>query len=360
MLLVVMSLAGATNAYAVRVKDLVHVRGVRANHLIGYGLVVGLSGTGDTRRTSFTSQSITSLLRRMGLNIDAQRLDVVNTAAVMVTAELPAFTMPGERLDVVVSAMGDARSIVGGTLLLTPLKGVDGKVYALGQGPISVGGHASGNMMMSRMGMNMSTVGRVPSGALVERSVPAQFVVKDSLELLLHEPDFTTAQRIADAINTTLKIDVALPRNSGAIVVSIPAAVKGKPVEFMSKLEEIQVEPDNFARIVLNERTGTVVVGGKVTLGAAAVAHGNINVSIQPGMLGGGYAPYAPGGTPLNANQQPGAGQDKDELKELAPATTVNQLVQSLNALGASSKDLISILQALKTAGALRGDLIVQ
>ncbi|MBR56520.1 MAG: flagellar biosynthesis protein FlgA [Myxococcales bacterium] len=345
---------------AVRVKDLVQVEGVRSNHLVGYGLVVGLSGTGDTRRSSFTNQSLTSLLRRMGLNVDPSRLDVTNTAAVMVTAELPPYSKPGEKIDVVVSAMGDARSLEGGTLLMTPVRGPDNTVYVVGQGPVSVGGYASGHRNWSRLRRNVPTVGRIPSGGLVERAIPTRFIRDDIVTLTLREADFTTASRIVTAINTALNRPLASASGPGEIKIALDAEAKKSPVAFVASIELVDVVPDNPARVVVNERTGTVVVGGNVSLGAAAVAHGNLDVSIEVnyGILQ--PTPFAPGGAVMMPVSRVNPEEAKPKLTEIPATTTVNGLVQALNALGASPRDLIAVLQALKTSGALHGALTVQ
>jgi flagellar P-ring protein precursor FlgI len=347
-------------ASAARIKDLVDIQGVRPNSLTGYGLVMGLSGTGDTRRSLFTNQSVSSLLRRFGIHEEPNSIDVTNVAAVIVQADLPGFSANGQRIDVTVSSMGDARSIEGGTLVATSLRGMDGKTYAVASGPISVGGYASGNRTFSRLRRNVPTVGRIPAGGLIEQVVPANFVVNDKITLTLREPDFTTSSRIADAINAFAQAPIAQPAGPGSVVISVPDPAKAQPVVFLAAVEILNVEPDTPARIVVNERTGTVVVGGNVTLGAAAVAHGNLDVAVELRFGVSQPTPYAPGGTVIVPAERIRANEEDNKLTEIQPSATVNDLVKALNVLGASPRDLIAILQSLKASGALRGTLVVQ
>jgi flagellar P-ring protein precursor FlgI len=333
---------------------------VRSTPLVGYGLVVGLPGTGDSRRSQFTNQSLASLLRRMGVNVPPERLDVVNTAAVMVTAELPAFGAPGDRIDVLVSAIGNARSLAGGTLLMTPLKGADGEIYAVAQGALTVGGFLVDAQPLARVQRNSPTSGRVPSGGTVERSVPSRFVVDDVVTLQLVEPDFTTAGNIATALNGAVGAAVARAISPSQVDVSVPEADRASPVAFLARLEAIDVKSDGRARVVINERTGTVVVGGRVVLSPAAIAHGNLNVAVstvlgasQPGALATG------GRTVLLPRVEVDVREGEDKLRAVPATTTVDELVGALNSLGASPRDLIAILQALQAAGALSGSLEV-
>jgi len=358
----VMAFGGLTplTADAARIKELVRVRGVRSNPLIGYGLVVGLSGTGDTQLSTFTYQSLGSLLKRMGLNVNTDRMQVTNIAAVMVTAKLNSYHETGEYADVVVSAIGNARSLAGGTLIMTPLKGADGSVYALAQGPLTVGGYSQSPTAGTAMRRNTPTVGRVPNGAIIEKSIPAQFVNNGHITLSLKEVDFITAGRIVEAINTKFQAPVAQTSGPGTVNLSLPPEAIEKPVQFMAQVEALEVEPDTRARVVVNERTGTVVVGGNVTVGPAAVAHANLNISVdtqvgvsQPGALSGGNTVVA---NQTNMKVE----EERNKLVSIPKTTTVDELVKSLNALGASPRDLIAILQTLKATGALRGDLVVQ
>lgn len=347
------------NAYGERVKDLVSVRGVRGNPVVGYGLVVGLSGTGDTRRTIFTRQSVASLLRRMGLNVDPARMETTNTAAVMVTAELPPFAVPGERMDVTVSAVGNARSIVGGTLLMTPLRGADGAVYAVAQGALATGGFVFQRALSSVL-RNTPTTARISQGATVERGVPSEFVKDGEIVLALKDADFTTARRIADAITKKVGKDAAQAKSPTAVHVKLPDARKEDAVAFLAELESVEVEADGHAKVVVNERTGTVVVGGRVRLGEAAVAHGNLDVSIQTAWGVSQPRPFAPGGQTAVVPQSSVDAKESDgRMRRVGATATVDELVAALNSLGASPRDLIAILQALRAAGALHADLEV-
>ena len=357
--LLITSLLLTTPAEAARIKELVKIKGVRSNPLLGYGLVVGLPGSGDSRRTLFTNQSLGSLLRRMGVNIPPGDIDVDNTAAVMVTAELPPFGSPGEKVDVIVSAIGDARSLESGTLLLTPLKGADGRIYAVAQGPLTVGGFQANAGRQAQVRRNSPTTGRITDGATIERGVASKFVVENNIVLHLNEADFTTAGRIVAAINKRSP-GAAKASTPGSVTVQVPEASKADPVSFLAQLEEIDVAADVRARVVVNERTGTVVVGGLVTLSAAAVAHGNLNVSIQNGFDVFQPAPFARRGqTAVVPNGTAQVEEQNRGLKAIPKTTTVDELIKALNNLGASPRDLIAILQALKASGALRGELKV-
>jgi len=346
-------------AEAARVKDLVVVKGVRSNPLIGYGLVVGLSGTGDTRRTIFTQQSLSNLLRRLGVNVDPARLDIRNTAAVMVTAEIPPFAGSGETIDVVVSAVGDARSLTSGTLLMTPLKGADGEVYAVAQGQLVVGGYEV-DAPFARVRKNFPTVARVPEGATIERAVPSRYVEEGRILLTLNDADFTTADRIVSAVNQAFGEGTASASSPGQVEVAIPEAARPSPVGFLSQLERLDVAADSRARVVFNERSGTVVVGGDVTLGPAAIAHGNLNVAVLTQFGVSQPAPFARRGrTVVVPNTSVTVDEDEGDVQALERTTTVEDLVRALNALGASSRDLMAILEALKAAGSLRAELEV-
>ena len=342
----------------VRVKELVEVQGVRENVLYGYGLVVGLAGTGDTERVFFTSQSISGMLGRLGIRINPADVQVRNVAAVMVTAKLPSFSRPGTRIDVSVGSMGNARSLAGGVLLVTPLTGPDGQVYALAQGPVQAGGFdvgAHGTLMQK----NQPTSGRVPAGGTVERAVMAN-LEKSPMVLGLKQPDFTTSNRIAEAINTALKDNtVARAADPAAVEVKIPAAYKGKAVALMTAIEAIEVESDQRARIVVSERTGTVVAGDRVRIHAVAVAHGGLSISIMTNPLVSQPGPLSRGRT-VQANQATvDAKEKKGPVVALPATTTVEELVKALNLIGASPRDLIAILQAMKAAGAIDADLDV-
>jgi flagellar P-ring protein FlgI len=343
----------------VRLKDIAQINGARGNQLIGYGLVVGLEGTGDSKGALFTTQSVANMLQRFGIAVPAAQMKVKNIAAVIVTADLPPFVREGTRIDVTVSSLGDARSLQGGTLLQTLLMGADGNVYAVAQGPISVGGFgaASGGASQQK---NHLTVGRIPAGAIVEREVPASVVRDNAVFITLNSPDFTTAARVASAIRQ--KFPQTLPRalDAATIRVELTGEEREDVVTLIAALHEITVQPDAPARVVINERTGTVVLGGNVTLSPAAVAHGNLTVRIdaklqvsQPPALSGGTTVVTP-------RRDVKVSEQAERLDALPQAVTVEQLVKALNTLGVSPRDLMSILQALRRAGALHAEIEVQ
>jgi len=344
-------------AAAVRVKELVDVQGMRENALYGYGLVVGLSGTGDTEQVFFTSQSISGMLGRLGIRIDPKDVRVRNVAAVMVTARLPAFARPGSSMDVSVSSMGNARSLAGGVLLITPLTGADGQVYGLAQGPVQAGGinvAAYGTSFQK----NQPTSGRVPSGATIERAV-APNLDKETLTLGLKRPDFTTANNLVEAINKALGEEAAKAVDPAQVVLKVPAAFKGKVVGLLTKVETLEIQADERARVVVSERTGTVVAGERVRIHPVAVAHGGISISVQAFPVISQPNAFAQGKT-VQAKQAQIDTKEKEKPMVALPATTsVEDLTKALNTLGASPRDLIAILQAMKAAGALDADLEV-
>ncbi len=354
-------------AQGARIKDLANVRGVRANQLIGYGLVVGLAGTGDDNQVYFALESIQLMLRRLGVQaskkqvFDLRNLRMKNVAAVMVTADLPPFVSKGTRLNITVSSMGNAKSLQGGTLLMTELRGVNLKVYALAQGSISVGGYAVKGRTGTRKIKNHVTAGSIPGGAIVEREVPSKFVKNNHMVVALSRPDFTTSTRIAAAINGSLGDGTAKAKTPGSVEVKVPDAYKGKEMELAAKMELIQVQPDTVAKVIINERTGTVVVGQEVRLSPVAIAHGNLTLEVnekfqvsQPrGIMGQGTTRVVPRTTVT-------ATEGKGNLKLVPGAASLADVVKALNALGASPRDMISILQSLHTAGALQVKVVVQ
>jgi flagellar P-ring protein precursor FlgI len=348
---------------AVRVKELADVQGVRDNELFGYGLVIGLNGTGDTERVLFTQQSIAGMLGRLGVRVDATQVRARNVAAVMVTARLPAFTRPGAPIDVAVASLGNARSLAGGVLLLTPLTAADGQVYAVAQGAVQVGGFdvASAGSSVSK---NTPTSGRVPSGATVERSVMPP-LNGATLVFGLRHPDFTTAERIMTAMNTALGGSGAKALDAAAVEVTVPDSFKADPVALLAKLEALEVEADVRARIVVSERTGTVVAGDRVRIRPVAISHGGLQVSIssqpiisQPG-ASFSQTPNANARTVVAEQSTTSANEESRATLALPATTTVQDLAKALNALGASARDLVSILQAMKAAGALDAELEV-
>jgi flagellar P-ring protein precursor FlgI len=350
-----LSLLLATPALAVRIKDVATWEGVRDNQLIGYGLVVGLNDTGDTS-TDFTAQSVAAYLRRNGVNVDPDQLKTGNVAAVVVTSTLPPFDRPGQAIDVVVSSIGDADSLFGGTLLQTPLAGADGLIYAVAQGPIAIGGFEaqSGGTSVSR---NHLTVARLAGGALIERPSPVTLEGRTSLNLLLNNPDFTTAQRLANAINHSLGGDNAAAKDATCVEVALPPGAPEDIVNFVSQVERLEVSPDTRARIVVNERTGTIVMTEDVRISTFAITHGNLN--IQTTRLNGVSqpAPFSQGVT-AEVNQNAVSVQEESRRVAVVPeGVSLSELVQALNALGVTPRDLIAILQAIRAAGALQADL---
>lgn len=345
-------------ASAVRVKDLVDVQGMRDNALYGYGLVVGLAGTGDTEYVFFTSQSISGMLGRLGIRIDPHDVRVRNVAAVMVTARLPAFARPGTTMDVSVASMGNARSLAGGVLLITPLTGADGQVYGLAQGPVQAGGIEAAAFGSSYQ-KNQPTSGRVPAGATIERSVSPN-LDKEKLTLGLKHPDFTTANNLVEVINKALGEEAAKAIDPAQVELKVPAAYKGKPVGLMTKLETLEVQADDRARVVVSERTGTVVAGERVRIHPVAVAHGGLSISIQSNPMVFQPNAFSQGGKTVQTKQAQIDAKEKEKAVVALPATaSVEDLTKALNLLGASPRDLIAILQAMKAAGALDADLEV-
>jgi flagellar P-ring protein precursor FlgI len=351
---------GVTPVFGARLKELISVEGVRDNQLIGYGLVVGLNGTGDRRQTLFSAQSLANLLQQMGVSVPAAAIRVNNTAAVMVTATLPAFAQSGSRIDVTAAAVGDASNLQGGLLLLTSLKAVDGNTYAVAQGAVVTGGFVAGKSGNSQT-LNHPTVGRVPSGAIIERAGPA-VTIEGTVNLQLNRPDFTTAARIAEAVNSKFKrgdSPVAQARNSGLVSVSVPEQYNGRSADFVAELERITVDADRVARIVVNERTGTIVLGRDVVIGPVAVMHGGLTVEIQTTFEVSQPAPLSSGTTTTVPKVGVGVREEQARNVVLKQGATIEELVRAMNAIGATSRDVIAILQSLKSAGALDTELEV-
>ncbi|MBK8992101.1 MAG: flagellar basal body P-ring protein FlgI [Gammaproteobacteria bacterium] len=358
--LVLLSCAGV--ARAERLKDIAALAGVRNNHLIGYGLVVGLDETGDqTTQAPFTSQSLMRMLRQFGIALpEGMRLQLKNIAAVAVHAQLPPFAKPGQTIDVTVSSLANAKSLRGGTLLLTPLKGVDGEVYALAQGDLVVGGFGAEGQDGSRVTVNVVNAGRIANGAIVERGVETSFTQGSELQFNLLRPDFTTAKHVAERINGMLGSDVANALDAGTVHVRGPQDADQR-VSFVSLLENLEVEPGEApARVVINSRTGTIVVGNHVSVEPVAVTHGSMTVVVtenpqvsQPGPFGG------LGRTVVTPQSDVQIDQEGNRMWKLAGVTTLDQLVEAVNSVGAAPGDLMAILEALKQSGALRADLIV-
>lgn len=340
-----------------RIKELAYFEGVRPNELVGYGLVVGLNGTGDKRGSWFTVQSLANMLSRMGVAVNPKDLKVKNVAAVMVTAKLPPFAKPGTRIDVTVSSIGDATSLQGGTLLLTPLKGPDGNVYAVAQGPVLVGGMAAGGLA-AQVIQNVPTVGKIPQGATVEREVPVSIAERDMLKLHLLRPDFTTAKRVQEAINRHLKKRVAAVLDGGTVLISVPPEWAYDIPSLIAQVENLQVEADSVPKVVVDERTGTVVIGEGVRIRPVAVAHGGITVRIVERPRVVQPRPFTRGETVVVPETEIQVREREAYITELKGAT-VGELVEALSTLGVSPRDLITILQAIRAAGALEGELEV-
>jgi flagellar P-ring protein precursor FlgI len=397
---------------AERLKDLADLTGARSNQLLGYGLVVGLPGTGDDIYSGIGAQSVATMLRQLGVNLDANNLRLRNVAAVMLTSEMPAFVAPGQRLDVTASSVGNARSLEGGTLVASPLKGVDLKVYAMAQGALSVGGYFAQGRTGSRLQKNITTVGRIPGGALVEREVPVEMPT-EMLHVTLKSPDFTTAVRMAQAVDKELIAHVppgtlsvadanargpaanantpqpaaapaptaaanpnaadpnaaaspvvaqpwAVARDSGTVEIRVPVTFAGQITGLMAMLEAVEVQPDWPTRVIINERTGTVVLGDQVRLAPVAIAHGGLTLEVREQPLVSQPGPFSSGTTQVVNSTQIAAEEGKASMTALSPGTSLGEVVKALNTLGVSPRDLLAILQALKSSGALRAELEIQ
>jgi flagellar P-ring protein precursor FlgI len=350
-----------TEAYAgtARIKDIVDIEGVRENQLVGYGLVVGLDGTGDSLNNSpFTKQSLQAMLERLGVNTLGQNMRTANVAAVMVTANLPPFATQGTRMDVTVSAMGDAGNLQGGTLLVTPLLGADGEVYAIAQGPVAISGFkAQGNAATVVSGV--PTTGRISSGALIEREIDFTLGAQRSLRLSLRNPDLTTARRIALSINDFIGVPTATPENPGTVRVSLPKGFNGNIVDLLTDVEQLVVEVDQPAKVVIDESSGIIVMGKDVRVSTVAVAQANLTVTITENPTVVQPAPFSNGVTAVQPSTTIGVKTVNSNLALVKETVTLSQLVDGLNALGISPRDLISILQAIKATGALQAEIEV-
>jgi flagellar P-ring protein precursor FlgI len=344
-------------AHAVRIKDIADIKGVRQNQLVGYGLVVGLDGTGDSDDATFTIQSLSSLLEKMGVTVQPDELEVENVAAVMVTADLPPFARVGSRIDVLVSSIGDADNLQGGTLLFTPLKAANGQVYAVAQGPVSTGGFAASGGSGDRVQKNFPTVGRVVGGASVEKEISSNFNLKHTLTLALRQPDFTTASRVAAAINRAFYDQLARTQDAGTIWVKIPETYLGDTVQFVTLIESLGVTPDSVSKVVINERTGTVIMGENVRIATIAIAHGNLSIQINETQEVTQPLPFSEGVTTVTPESEVLIKEGSNPLFLVKSGVSIGEVVKALNALGVSPRDLIAIFQALKAAGALQAEL---
>ena len=351
--------AAAPAAAASRIKDLASIEGVRQNQLIGYGLVVGLNGTGDTlNNIPFTKQSLQAMLERLGVNIRGAQIRTGNVAAVMVTANLPAFSTQGTRIDVTVSALGDSKSLQGGTLLVTPLLGADGNVYAVGQGSVAIGGfQAEGEA--AKITRGVPTVGRIANGAIIEREIDFALNRLNQLRLALRNADFTTAKRIASAINDFIGAPTAEPLDPSTVQITVPRRFQGNVISLLTEIEQLQIEPDLAAKIVIDERSGIIVMGRDVRVSMVAVAQGNLTVTISERPQVSQPAPFSRGQTTTVPRTQIGVQEDGKKLAVVHEGVSLQQLVDGLNALGIGPRDLIAILQAIKAAGAIQADIEV-
>ncbi|MBF0449182.1 MAG: flagellar basal body P-ring protein FlgI [Candidatus Magnetomorum sp.] len=368
-----------SSASAIRLKDMSSFKGVRNNQLMGYGLIVGLNGTGDKAGTDFTVQSLVNMLERMGVHVDKANVNMKNVAAVMVTSNIPPFAKIGQKVDITISSLGDAQSLQGGTLLLTPLRGVDRKVYALAQGPLSVGGYTAGGAAGGGATKNHPTVARISRGASIEREIPITLQGREFLTLMLNNPDFTTAIRVRNSINEKFGQILASTSDSGTVQIQVPHNFRNNIVQMIAAIENLQVVPDTVAKVIVNEKTGTVVIGENVRISTVAVAHGNLSIQIKeninvsqpspfapaaPAGVGTTQAPMsggpimAPGGqTVVSPNSDVYAAEEDNKLLLVPSGSTIGELVRALNAIGVTPRDLMTILMSIKAAGALQAEI---
>ena len=357
-------LATGGNALAARLKDLAAVKGVRGNQLVGYGLVVGLDGTGDGSKTAFTTQGLVNMLKNMGMRVNANDIKVKNVAGVLVTANLPPFVKTGQAIDVTLSSLGDATSLQGGTLIATPLKGLDDEIYAIAQGPVSIGGFAvQGNQNQGAQN-NHLTVARIPNGATVEKEVPVSFAGKDKLIFSLNSPDFTTVARMSKAINDYLGGPFASAQDGGTVQIAIPEEFRQNEISLLAALENLEITPDGIAKVVVDERTGTIVMGENVRINALALSHGTLSIEVKETrdlipkeMIGQILTDEMV--KKMTSRISAPDNQATNKLIELQPGVTLGELVRALNSVGAAPRDLIAIFQAIKASGALQAELTI-
>jgi flagellar P-ring protein precursor FlgI len=360
MLTVTLTVLLASSAGAARLKDLGAWEGVRDNQLVGYGLVVGLAGTGDKRQTVFSAQSLANMLERMGVRINPTAIQVRNTAAVIATATLPPYGQPGARIDVHVAAIGDASNLQGGLLVMTPLKAADGQVFAVAQGPVVTGGFRAGGGGNTQA-LNHPTAGRIPNGAIIERTAPSP-PPSARMRFQVRNPDFTTAARIADVVNRKYGAGgpiVARAESSAVVTIDTPSRYSLRTVEFMAELENLVVDPDRPARIVVNERTGTIVLGKDVQIAPIAILHGALSVEIQTQFDVSQPGPLAAGDTVVTPQTKVSVKEEKAKHLQLKQGATVEDLAKALMVIGSTPRDIIAILQNLKAAGAIDADVEV-
>ncbi len=348
----IMTFVTPSVSQAVRIKDVASIKGIRSNQLIGYGLVVGLNGSGDKSGAAFTMQSLANMIERMGVHIPVSSLKVKNVAAVMVTAKMKPFARIGTNIDIVVSSVGDAKSLSGGTLLLTPMKGVDGNIYALAQGPVALGGAGSGGTVKNHL-----LVARISGGATIEKEISMSLKHKKNILMSLYNPDFTTVSRIAGVINLTTGLKIAKALDSGSVSIDIPKKMRGKIPEFIAQIERLHIMPDKIAKIVVNEKTGTVIIGANVNISTVAVAHGNLTITIKENQEVSQPQPFSEGETVVKKDVDVEVKEEAVQVMVLPVTSTIGELVKALNAIGVTPRDLISIFQSIKAAGALQAEL---
>ncbi|MDR0239464.1 MAG: flagellar basal body P-ring protein FlgI [Deltaproteobacteria bacterium] len=351
----ILVLAFVSPAGAVRIKDIATFSGMRDNQLVGYGLVIGLNGTGDKKDSVFTISSMVNMMDRMGIAVDPKAYKPKNVASVIITARMPVSAKPGSRMDVTVSSLGDASSLQGGVLIQTALKGIDGKIYALAQGPLALGGYGAEGAA-ARTQKNVTTVASIPGGAIVERGVPFEFNEQEKLTLHLSVADFSTAQQIAERLNSTMGGQFARAIDASSVSMNIPPHYRGNLVPLMASVENLEIAPDVAAKVVVDEKTGTVVLGRDVRVARAAVAHGNLQITVQENQQVSQPGPFSQGQTVVTPVTNLGTTEEQRRLV-IVEGATLQELVDGLNAVGATPRDLISILRALKASGALYAEL---
>lgn len=339
-------------AEAIRLKDIATIEGVRNNQLVGYGLVIGLDGTGDGNQAAFTSHGLRNMLENLGVHLGQVNLNVKNVAGVLVTAKLPAFAKSGQNLDVTISSLGDATSLQGGTLIATPLKGLDGKVYAIAQGAMSIGGFEVAGAGTAGVQKNHLLVARIPGGATVEREVPMSFSNKETVSLNLKRQDFTTISRTVAVIDSFLGGTYARAKDGATVVINIPAEYENNEIGFLAAIENLEVMPDSVARVVLDERTGTVVMGENVRINQIALSHGNLSIQVKVEQT-----PQEEAQTAAAGNENITARQKEHRLVSVDRGVTLGEVIRALNSIGVTPKDLIAIFQSIKAAGALQAEL---
>ena len=347
--------------FAQRIKDIAYFKGINSEQLIGYGLVVGLAGTGDSHRSTFTVQSITSMMKRFGITVPETNLRTRNVAAVMVTAKLNNLAKKGAEFDVSVSSMGDAKSLMGGTLLMTPLSTQTGAVYAMSQGAISIGGYDINTSSGGRVAKNHALSGRIPNGGILEKPLLEEGFIPDGLSVMLKDPDFTTSNAIADSINNIFGTQVARSVDGSEIELTIPADNQNNLTAFLSRVESIEVIKDVVAKVVLNERTGTVVAGSNVKISPVSISHGSLNITIKSFPIISQPSAFSNGETQVFNNQVPNVNEDENgnSIYAIEGASNAQEVAAALNSLKVSPRDIIAIFQALKEAGALTAELVI-